>query len=618
METDTEQDGPAPVPAKGLGRSLRVVRPLIWWLILVLVLYGIRTHQRWMEGTRLNFSVSLAGRAAGFEAQATLDGQPVESGERLSLGSHMLIITHPKADRYSTNWFVWYGENRLGEIALRRSTGELAVAATPPTRRLTVVGPEWTVKLTNSPGLTSSVPADRYAIEATFARTEEQANVTVTSGQHSFARFAPKLGALSIESSHPGTRFQLTGRGGLVSERGEVPATIMELPAGDYRLVTDYHGEERAQTASIRAGETNAVWIELQFGAVVLESDPAGAAVGAAGRDCGTTPLVLPELRPGNWEFVLRKTGFEPVAVSFFVAANQTNTVRTNLVSQTFAEAMRSGQRYLTGKDYDRALEAFTEALREKPGDTNATALERQARYDQVMQRAKSKAARGNFAEALRDAQAALAVRSDSAEAKELSGDFAKREEVRVEAEEKRASESAARERKQLEAAEAERQAQAKTKHLHDAFNVLMQGIANASKFKENELVTTNSINGLGEVIKQALSSRQPSFEIVRFESARPDLFGLEARQRVGLGSRICLVVGAQVREGETRILFKVLESEQPSAGNLLGGLLRLASAPPAASQDPKVEKQRAERWEARIKEGIRLVTERIQDAVER
>src|ERR1700733_15001340 len=94
----------------------RVLRPLFWWLLLVLVLYGIREHQIWLAKTRIVFSFTLNGQPQMFEDAAILDGQAVAVGQNISLGSHTLSITHPKADSFKTNFFVWYGGQNLGEI----------------------------------------------------------------------------------------------------------------------------------------------------------------------------------------------------------------------------------------------------------------------------------------------------------------------------------------------------------------------------------------------------------------------------------------------------------------------------------------------------------------------
>jgi hypothetical protein len=151
----------------------RVLRPMCWWLLLVLVLYGIRTHQRWMEKTRLNFSATLAGQTVFPEAAATIDGQPIVSGQRISLGSHIFTVTHPKGETYSTNLHIWYGGQNLGTIDLKRAIGTLSVTANPAADWLVIRGPEWSMTLTNSSGLTKSVPTDQYEIEASYPPLEE-------------------------------------------------------------------------------------------------------------------------------------------------------------------------------------------------------------------------------------------------------------------------------------------------------------------------------------------------------------------------------------------------------------------------------------------------------------
>lgn len=51
------------------------LRPLAWWVILVLVLYGYRLHQRLLEQTVVKFSAALQGRPVDYEAIAFLDGR---------------------------------------------------------------------------------------------------------------------------------------------------------------------------------------------------------------------------------------------------------------------------------------------------------------------------------------------------------------------------------------------------------------------------------------------------------------------------------------------------------------------------------------------------------------
>src|SRR5882672_3366687 len=86
---------------------LLVLRPLVWWLLLVLALYAVRTHQRLSEKTRLTFNASLKGRPVLVEAR--VGNGVMVSGGRMPIGWHRISFSHPKAESFSTNLFIWYG-----------------------------------------------------------------------------------------------------------------------------------------------------------------------------------------------------------------------------------------------------------------------------------------------------------------------------------------------------------------------------------------------------------------------------------------------------------------------------------------------------------------------------
>src|SRR5882672_1421269 len=144
----------------------RGLRPLIWWLIMVLLMFAYRTHERLSANTLINFEPTLSGKRVADEAVAAIDGKPASDGQRIPIGWHTLTVSHPKTKPFSTNLFIWYGPRDLGEIALVRTMGVLVVIARPTAQQLTVRGPEFSVTLTNTYGITSSVPTDRYVLEA--------------------------------------------------------------------------------------------------------------------------------------------------------------------------------------------------------------------------------------------------------------------------------------------------------------------------------------------------------------------------------------------------------------------------------------------------------------------
>jgi len=58
------------------------------------------------------------------------------------LGQHTFTVSHPKAEPFSTNLFVWYGEHNFCQINLKRAKGVLEVHVNPPADLLTIRGPE--------------------------------------------------------------------------------------------------------------------------------------------------------------------------------------------------------------------------------------------------------------------------------------------------------------------------------------------------------------------------------------------------------------------------------------------------------------------------------------------
>ncbi len=601
---ETEQVVASPLREKGLRHSLRVVRPLIWWAVLVLVLYGIRTHQRWMERTRLNFSVSLNGRAAVFEARASLDNHPVESGQRLSLGRHTVTITHPKATRFATNWFVWYGENNLGEIALTRSTGELVVSVTPPATLLTIQGTEYAVTLTNSAGLTTTVPTDRYSVTAVYPYGREAGEVTVGGVVPGRLSLAPRVGGVRIASSHAGTTYQLRNQDDRVVESGDLPVSLWALPVGDYRLVAEHHGNRLSESVKIGLGVTNDHRVEFAYGTGVLETEPAGAEVlDADNRRLGMTPLTVAELLAGDRRFTLRLAEYEPVSAILAITANATNTFRTNLLSTRYVRAMQAARRYFGEKDFDRAAEAAGEALKQTPDDPAATSVVREATGLSHLARARYDGGRGDLVTAVKELKVALDFIPDNAEARQLLTRYMERQAT-------------------LEAELAAREAEARGTEDRGKRIAQLQArferwsgmsIGGADSIARQELVTTNALKVAGEAIEHALKAGPPAFEKAETDWRFADIFAIHAEQKLPDGCRHCMVMGGKISASECLICFKVIDWQAKRSVSLLGGLL---SAQVTTEEDR--DGTRAANFQAQAKKAAALVNERIREAIEK
>jgi len=441
--------------------------------------------------------------------------------------------------------------------------------------------------------------------------------VTVSADATSNLRFAPRFGALAIAGSHPDISFELRKGDGTHLESGMLPATIVDLPEDSgYELHTLRKADQQDATIAVKAGVTNTLKIEFVYGVVTIESEPAGATVLKDGQELGNTPLTLPEVNPGAFAFSLRLDEYETAPGQLTVTANQTNVFHARLINQHFTRAMTDARQFYANASYNLAMQAATEALKYDPGDNEATNLLHDATLMDHLAKAQALAAGGEFTNAITEAKQALMLAPDNARAKELVADCTDREQQRLEAIRKREAELAEQARQQRARELAEQQAQERMKEFNDAFGAANRPYENAFQFSPHQLTASNSVNAVGNAISSALSGAQPAFENVRLNWIYPHLFLLEARQRVGIGYRDCLILGSQIRDNGVCIRFKVFEYEHPPQMNLLGGLLQLSTEIKTTSSDPQVAAAHAQEFQRRIQSGVNLVTTIIQGAI--
>jgi tetratricopeptide (TPR) repeat protein len=561
-----------------------------WWLLLVLVLYGIRTHQRLMEQTRLNFIVTLQGQPL-YNAAITFDGKPAMSGQKISLGSHVFTVTHPKGESYSTNLFVWYGGHNFGQIDLKRTMGTLTVSADPPAPFIFIRGPEWSVTLTNSSGLTQLVPTDAYEIEADYPRWQKKYDASVFASQTTPCTIAPHFGGLKLGCNQTDATYQLVSANGELISDGILPATVAELPAGNYKLVATHHNHQRTDTLTVKAGMTSDAQADFQYGTVTLETSPAGATVATENRGWGETPLTLPEMLPGNWTFTLQRSGYQSVQVSVNVKANQTSDVSTNLVSENYLHAMNVARKFLALADYDNALKAVSDALAARPADADAMTMQNQAMGLGYIRRAQALGKLGEYIEGGKELALALQTLPDNAEAKQLVADF-----------------------KQHEPEEIERLRVERLERPKKMFDSIMATVSDTDLFESYELKTSKPAADTHSAIVTQLIAVQPNFQIVRSDLTN-DFFRIVALQQFSGGERRCEIVGGQSKDDETQIYFKVVEFKK--VGFFDQPIGALVGAMPASYTliNPNLT-QANDKLRNQIAEGVSNVTVRIQTAI--
>ncbi len=159
-----------------------------------------------------------------------------------------------------------------------------------------------------------------------------------------------------------------------------LPATVSDLPSGKYQVSVFYHSRTIQKTVLVPADTTDDIPFQFRLGAARLNTVPIGAEVHTAdGNYLGQTPLLLPDMTPRATQFTLSLSGFEPVAVTLKITADQTNSYAANLVGIGYLPAIRDAKTYLTASNFEAAYQAATAALSSKPGDADALSIQSEA-----------------------------------------------------------------------------------------------------------------------------------------------------------------------------------------------------------------------------------------------
>jgi PEGA domain len=314
--------------------AARTLRPLVWWLVLVLLLGGYRQHQRRMENTRVVFSARLDSNYYFGGETATLDGKPVQSGQQISLGPHCLVIKHPMGQTFTTNFFGWYGGIDCGTIKLKRATGSLTVTSKPAARLLTIKGQEFSQTLNNSAGTDLVVPTGNYQIEVQDGGWSETRDCIVKPDTGTACNFNLLTGALALSSTLMPATFQLLDKDGQLIASGDLPALVGGIHDESYKVVFQHNQRRLNQNVMGCPGRTNEVVLAFPAGSMRFETSPADATVYASdGNALGTTPVTVNGLVAGRAIFRLVLNGYKPMLVRTTIRSNETNFFSTNLVS---------------------------------------------------------------------------------------------------------------------------------------------------------------------------------------------------------------------------------------------------------------------------------------------
>ena len=569
------------------------LRPLLWWLLLVLVLFGYRQHQKWLALTRLEFSLTLNGQPVRVAPQ--LDGQPVSLDQNISLGSHTFSFSHPKTTTFHTNFFAWYGRHDLGEIKLQRGQGTLNIKANPPATTITITGPDFSQTLNDSAGTTLIVPSDQYEIHAEFPHWSQSQNVTVFDQMAGVCAFNPEFGALHLTCNRDGATYVLQNAGGQNVTSGTLPATESNLPTGLYQTTVTYHQRQMKQSVFVATGVTIEVPLEFVLGAVRLETEPSGADVrDEDGRYLGQTPLKVTDLSPPSAQFNLSLNGYDPVTVTAAVAGDRTIPCHTNLASLAYIGNLRSARQEMAAGNYGGALAALEQSLNARPGDPDALNLQTQAKGRQLVQDSKYLARQGQYIEADKKLQSALEFLPKDTEAKSLLAEY--------------------------QPHEAGQLLQLKEQQTHAVFDSSCQKTPIGNLVEAHEYRTgKKSPEDFKEELIRLYAEESPKAKVKLNQMPQPGIYEILFEQSSSnplvFARREMLVVIGKGKNDQTLVLFKNFEYQRRTTGNtinfVIGGSFEDNWVPLHSSRI-----QMTPAFEEQIRVGYRMMMRKVMKVV--
>ena len=282
-------------------RSKRILTRAAIAVAAVCVL--IFLHFWLLDRTTLSFAISLDGKdfPAGINPSIAVDGKPFATESKINLGRHQIVITFPGGETFSKNVWVFYEKNDLGILPLESSKGSLSVTVKPSPATVVVEQESKKINQGDAPLKIQKLPVGDYIVRVLRGVYEEKRLVSIERQQQTETNIVLNLGGLQLFSDASDTDCELSGSGRHWS--GKLPIAIDDVPGGNYSLTVTRKGWEQTKTVSISRGSITTNKTEFPYGSIELTSDPSGLVISTNGVEIGKTPIVLSELKPGQYSF---------------------------------------------------------------------------------------------------------------------------------------------------------------------------------------------------------------------------------------------------------------------------------------------------------------------------
>jgi TonB family protein len=151
-------------------------------------------------------------------------------------------------------------------------------------------------------------------------------------------RLVRQTGSVEITTEPAGVSFEVRpappriSLGGSEVKTGKTPATVTDLPIGDYVITFRREGwPDHTENVSIERGKTAHITPKYLGGSVTITSSPSGAKIMRNGAAIGETPLTLNDQQPGDVSYTLDLAGYISTTVEGKIEPEQSLTLSGSL-----------------------------------------------------------------------------------------------------------------------------------------------------------------------------------------------------------------------------------------------------------------------------------------------
>lgn len=218
------------------------------------------------------------------------------------------------------------------EVSLRRSQAPLRITVSMAGANYQLNGPDGIYREGTLPLIEKAMVTGSYKLEVNKEGYERVVKTfELKKGENvpvNIELVRSKGTLLATISPSEATTF-LNGGGLNKAVTSDVP--LDQIPTGDYQLVSRYKQWSVTNNVTIQPGKVTKLPVALPFGAVMINSEPAGAVVMRGNEELGVTPLRLDELPVGTAKFQLRLPRHRFVDVAVTVQEQKTLPVKRTL-----------------------------------------------------------------------------------------------------------------------------------------------------------------------------------------------------------------------------------------------------------------------------------------------